>query len=62
MDAVPAALPRTLETGIRMFVGFWFGRADAPTTERVDESLRYIDSPDEILRSVLPGPPRTSPA
>jgi hypothetical protein len=37
-----------------MFVGFWFAAATATKSERIDESLYALESPDEVLASVLP--------
>jgi hypothetical protein len=49
-----AALPRTVDQELRLFFGLWFAAASAPKPERVDESLFSIDSPDPLLRSLLP--------
>lgn len=49
-----AALPRTVDQGLRLFFGLWFAAASVPKTERVDESLFSVRSPDPLLRSVLP--------
>jgi hypothetical protein len=54
-----AALPRTVDQELRLFFGLWFAAACVPKTERVDESLFSIDSPDPLLRSVLPKHPQT---
>ncbi len=55
-----AALPRTIDRGLRLFFGLWFVSASAPKAERVDESLFSIDSPDPLLRSLLPQQTRSS--
>ena len=49
-----AALPRTVDGELRIFIGLWFAAACVGETERVDESLLDVDSPDPLLRSVLP--------
>jgi hypothetical protein len=49
-----AALPRTIDQELRLFFGLWFAGSSAPKPERVDESLFSIDSPDPLLRSLLP--------
>jgi hypothetical protein len=52
-----AALPRTIDHELRFFFGLWFAASCVAETERVDESLFAIDSPDPLLRSLLPSPP-----
>lgn len=52
-----AALPRTVDQELRLFFGLWFAASCVPETERVDESLFSIDSPDPLLRSLLPRSP-----
>lgn len=54
-----AVLPCAVATSLRMFVGFWFAASWATEAERVDESLRSLESPDDVLASVLPGPGKT---
>ncbi|MFO7564876.1 MAG: hypothetical protein R6X02_19685 [Enhygromyxa sp.] len=49
-----AALPRTVDHELRLFFGLWFAASCVPKTERIDESLVAIDSPDPLLRSLLP--------
>ena len=49
-----AVRPSSIEDSLRMFVGFWFAAADATAAQRVDESLYALESPDELLVSVLP--------
>lgn len=49
-----AALPRTVSHELRMFFGLWFAASCVPKTERVDESLFAVESPDPLLRSLLP--------
>ncbi|MBX3272064.1 MAG: hypothetical protein KF729_17495 [Sandaracinaceae bacterium] len=50
-----AVLPRAPSDTLRMFVGFWFAAAHATVAERVDASLGALESPDDVLRAVLPG-------
>ena len=49
-----AALPRTVDSDRRYFFGLWFAASCVPKSERVDESLYAIESPDPLLRSLLP--------
>ncbi|PRP97468.1 hypothetical protein ENSA5_33610 [Enhygromyxa salina] len=51
-----AALPRTIDHELRFFFGLWFAASCVAKTERVDESLFEIDSPDPLLQSLLPRP------
>lgn len=50
-----AALPREPHDELRYFFGLWFASAEAADPEREDETLRSLESPDPLLRSVLPG-------
>lgn len=52
-----AALPRTVDDSQRYFFGLWFAASCVAKSARVDESLYAVESPDPLLRSVLPARP-----
>jgi len=55
-----AALPRTVDSDPRYFFGLWFAASSVPKSERVDESLYTVESPNQLLRSLLPARPATA--